>query len=195
MFSDALALAAMKLIFKNIRAVCNNLEDAVAREAMMLGATQAGMAFSNASVALVHGMSRPLGAHFHVPHGLSNAMLLPAVTAFSLPAAPARYADCARQMEMVPADTDDASANRVLLEELLRLNEDLEVPCPSEYGIGRGEYMDLLPTMAEQAIASGSPGNNPLIPSIDDIVDLYQQVYCPIQSRVAVTRAVSSGGR
>ena len=49
---------------------------------MMLGATQAGMAFCNASVALVHGMSRPIGAHFHVPYGLSNAMLLPAVTRF-----------------------------------------------------------------------------------------------------------------
>ena len=53
----------------------------------MLAANQAGIAFSNASVALVHGMSRPIGAHFHVPHGLSNAMLLPAVTAFSLPKA------------------------------------------------------------------------------------------------------------
>ena len=51
---------------------------------MMLGATQAGMAFCNSSVALVHGMSRPIGAHFHVPHGLSNAMLLPAVTRYGL---------------------------------------------------------------------------------------------------------------
>ena len=51
----------------------------------MLGATEAGLAFSNSSVALVHGMSRPIGAHFHVPHGLSNAMLLPAITRFSVP--------------------------------------------------------------------------------------------------------------
>ena len=64
----------------------------------MLGATTAGMAFSNASVALVHGMSRPIGAFFHVPHGLSNAMLLPEITAFSAPAALERYADCARAM-------------------------------------------------------------------------------------------------
>jgi alcohol dehydrogenase class IV len=195
MFSDALALAAMKLIFKNIRAACDNPENATAREAMMLGATQAGMAFSNASVALVHGMSRPLGAHFQVPHGLSNAMLLPAITAFSLPAAPARYADCARQMGMVPADTDDENANRVLLEELQRLNEDLNVPCPSEYGISCERYMDLLPAMAEQAIASGSPGNNPRVPSIDEIVDLYQQVYSRIETRTDAIRTLSAGGR
>src|SRR3546814_8268542 len=56
-------------------------------------ATQAGIAFSNASVALVHGMSRPIGAHFHVPHGLSNAMLLPTVTRWSLDAALDRYAE------------------------------------------------------------------------------------------------------
>ena len=61
----------------------------------MLGSTLAGVAFSNASVALVHGMSRLIGAFFHVPHGLSNAMLLPGVTEYSIPAAPERYADCA----------------------------------------------------------------------------------------------------
>ena len=75
------AIAAMKLIAPNLREAYHNGENQ-AREAMMLGATLAGIAFSNASVALVHGMSRPIGAFFHVPHGLSNAMLLPAVTEF-----------------------------------------------------------------------------------------------------------------
>ena len=79
-FSDALAVSAMALIGQHIRTAYAEPRNAAAREAMMLGATQAGLAFSNASVALVHGMSRPIGAHFHVPHGLSNAMLLPAIT-------------------------------------------------------------------------------------------------------------------
>lgn len=176
-FSDSLALAAMSLIFKNIRTACDEPDNASAREAMMLGATQAGMAFSNASVALVHGMSRPIGAHFHVPHGLSNAMLLPAITAFSLPAATARYSVCAQQMGMVPADTNDVVATRVLLEELQRLNEDLKVPSPEEFGIDCAEYMALIPTMAEQAIASGSPANNPLVPNTEEIASLYEQIY------------------
>src|SRR3546814_9806674 len=80
-----MALLAMRAIAPNLRRVCSDPMDAAAREAMMLGATQAGIAFSNSSVALVHGMSRPVGAHFHVPHGLSNAMLLPTVTAWSAP--------------------------------------------------------------------------------------------------------------
>src|SRR6185312_4627569 len=70
-FTDGLAKSAMGLIAHHIRNACAEPDNRAAREAMMLGATTAGMAFSNASVALVHGMSRPIGAFFHVPHGLS----------------------------------------------------------------------------------------------------------------------------
>jgi alcohol dehydrogenase class IV len=191
-FSDSLALSAMKLIYENIRIVCEHPDNAQAREAMMLGATQAGMAFSNASVALVHGMSRPIGANFHVPHGLSNAMLLPAITEFSVPAAEARYGDCARQMGVVPAGTNDVTANRILLAELKRLNEDLAVPSPADYGIDRETYMDLLPLMAEQALDSGSPGNNPRVPTTDEIIELYQQVYGRVESTVLPPRVVQN---
>jgi alcohol dehydrogenase class IV len=192
-FSDALSLAAMQSLYANIRTVCQDPENGPAREAMMLGSTQAGMAFSNASVALVHGMSRPIGANFHVPHGLSNAMLLPAVTAFSVHSAESRYADCARQMGMVPAGTHDVVANRILIEELQRLNEDLRVPSPMEYGIDYQAYTDLMPAMAEQALASGSPANNPVIPDRDQIVELYKSVYAssttvsPVQSLSCVS--------
>ena len=103
-FSDALAESAMRLIGANLRTAFHEPRNAQARAAMMLGATQAGLAFSNASVALVHGMSRPIGAHFHVPHGLSNAMLLPAVTRFSLQAALPRYAQAARLAGFAGAD-------------------------------------------------------------------------------------------
>src|SRR5438132_10827118 len=91
---DGLAKNAMGLIAPHIRTACAEPDNRAARQAMMLGATTAGMAFSNASVCLVHGMGRPIGAFFHVPHGLSNAMLLPEITAFSVPAAPDRYACC-----------------------------------------------------------------------------------------------------
>ena len=104
-FSDAQALAALRAIGPNLRAAFGDGSDRRAREAMMIGATLAGLAFSNASVALVHGMSRPIGAAFHVPHGMSNAMLLPAVTEFGLATAPERYAACARAMG-VAADAD-----------------------------------------------------------------------------------------
>ena len=87
----------------------------------MMAATMAGIAFSNASVALVHGMSRPIGVFFHVPHGLSNAMLLPAVTAFSADAAAERYADCARAMGVAgAADSTRPCAIKKLVDGLYR---------------------------------------------------------------------------
>jgi len=176
-FTDGLAKNAMGLIARHIRNACAEPENHAAREAMMLGATTAGMAFSNASVCLVHGMSRPIGAFFHVPHGLSNAMLLPEITAFSVPAALDRYADCARAMGIAAEGEGNQSAVARLLDELRLLNHDLQVPTPQAYGIPAARYEELLPVMASQALASGSPGNNPRVPTSDEIIDLYRRVY------------------
>src|SRR6266480_3184197 len=176
-FTDGLAKNAMGLIARHIRTACAEPGNRAAREAMMLGATTAGMAFSNSSVALVHGMSRPIGAFFHVPHGLSNAMLLPEITAWSAPAALERYADCARAMGVAEEGEGSQSAVARLLDELRRLNEDLQVPNPQTYGIDQARYEELLPVMASQALASGSPANNPRVPTADEIIDLYRRVY------------------
>ena len=176
-FTDGVAKSAMALIAKHIRTACHEPGNAQAREAMMLGATQAGMAFSNSSVCLVHGMSRPIGAFFHVPHGLSNAMLLPEITAFSAPAALERYADCARAMGVAAEGEGNQSAVARLLDELRALNADLKVPSPRDYGIDARRYEELMPVMASQALASGSPGNNPRVPTQDEIIELYKRVY------------------
>jgi alcohol dehydrogenase class IV len=176
-FTDGLGRSAMALIARHIRTACREPQNRSAREAMMLGATQAGMAFSNASVCLVHGMSRPIGAFFHVPHGLSNAMLLPAITAFSAPAALERYADCARAMGIAGEGEGNQSAIARLLDELRALNDDLEVPTPKSYGIDAARYEELLPVMASQALASGSPANNPRVPTADEIIELYRGVF------------------
>lgn len=176
-FSDALALAAMQSISKHLRRAYADGDDGDAREAMMLASTQAGMAFSNSSVALVHGMSRPIGGHFHVAHGLSNAMLLPAVTRFSVESAIERYADCARAMGIVGAAVADRDAADELVTELERLCADVEVPTPQSYGIDEKDWEARLPTMAEQALASGSPQNNPRVPTRDEIVALYREIY------------------
>jgi len=176
-FTDGVAKSAMALIAKHIRTACHDPHSAKAREAMMLGATQAGMAFSNSSVCLVHGMSRPIGAFFHVPHGLSNAMLLPEITAFSASAALERYADCARAMGVATEDEGNQSAVARLLDELRALNADLKVPSPRDYGIDAQRYAELMPVMASQALASGSPGNNPRVPTQDEIIELYKRIY------------------
>lgn len=176
-FSDALALSAMALIGRHLRTAYAEPRNATAREGMMLGATQAGLAFSNASVALVHGMSRPIGAHFHVPHGLSNAMLLPAVTRYSIDGAAARYATASRTIGFAGAGDDDAAACAKLVDGLAALNRDLDVPSPRAYGIAEADWNGRMSLMAEQALASGSPGNNPRVPDAAAIVGLYREVW------------------
>jgi alcohol dehydrogenase class IV len=176
-FADAFALTAMKTIWAELPAAFHEPRNRRARERMMLAATQAGMAFSNASVALVHGMSRPIGAHFHVPHGLSNAMLLPAVTAFSVKAAEGRYAECARTVGVADSSEPDGEAVERLVECLFVRNQELDVPSPKKFGIAEDRYFSLIPTMAEQALASGSPLNNPRIPTSKEIEEIYRQIW------------------
>ena len=177
LFSDAQALAAMQLIAPNLRRAFNNPEDKDAREKLMMGATLAGIAFSSSSVALVHGMSRPIGALFHVPHGLSNAILLPQVTAYSMQGNSQRYAQCAQAMGVAHTDDNPELACEKLLRELVQLNADLQVPTLAQFGINKQQYFDSCNVMAEQAIASGSPANNPRIPSNDELVSLYESMW------------------
>lgn len=176
-FTDGLAADVMRAVVRWLPVAWSNPGDHAAREAMMLAATRGGMAFANASVTLIHGMSRPIGAHFHVPHGMSNAMLLPTVTAWSVTGAPARYAEAAKIMGFAPADAADHAALSALVAGLEQLCRDLEVPTPASYGIAEQAWFERIPTMAEQALASGSPGNNPRIPNAREIADLYREVW------------------
>ena len=89
----------------------------------------------------------------------------------------ARYAACARAMGVAPEGEGDQGAVERLLAELVSLNDDLDVPGPEEYGLDAARWEALIPTMAEQALASGSPGNNPLVPNAEEIAALYRQVW------------------
>ena len=177
LFSDTQAISAMKLIAPYIRRAYNNGEDREAREKLMTGATLAGIAFSNSSVALVHGMSRPIGAFFHVPHGLSNAMILPTVTEFSISGASKKYSECAKAIGVANFDDGIDESNKKLLKELKQLNIDLEVPSLSEFGVNKTSFFQNIDTMATQALASGSPNNNPLVPSQNELVKLYKKLW------------------
>jgi alcohol dehydrogenase class IV len=176
-FTDSVALTAMRAIYQNVRTACAQPDNREAREAMMLAATQGGIAFANASVTLIHGMSRPIGALFHVPHGLSNAMLLPEVTAWSVGSAADRYAQSARYMGIARSTDDDAAACEKLVAGLRQLTVDLAVPGPAEFGIAESDWFGSLELMAQQALDSGSPANNPRIPEAADIVSLYERVW------------------
>lgn len=176
--SDPLALQCVALVAQHLETAWREPSNRMAREGMMLAATLGGMAFSNSSVALVHGMSRPIGAIFHVPHGLSNAVLLPTVTRFSFAGAPERYAAIAKTMRLCPVDASTEKAGEALVAGLEQLNVRLKVPRLRECrGVEHAKFENLITKMADDALASGSPQNNPVVPTAEQIVSLYREAF------------------
>ena len=176
--TDVLALDAIAVIARSLPGAWANGKDLEARDRMMWAQLQAGLAFSNSSVALVHGMARPLGAHFHVPHGLANAMLLPAVMRFSVPAAVTRYAAIARALgvaeEAGEPEAELALRGAAAVDTFVR---SLKIPTLAGYGIDQTHFQRVLPRMAEDAIASGSPANNPRTATAEEISALYKEAF------------------
>lgn len=175
--TDMIALSAMELIVQNIEAAYEDGENLTAREAMSLGSLQAGMAFSNASVCLVHGMSRPIGALFHVPHGYSNAMLLPAVLEFSKDACIDRLADLGRIFSPEKTNLSNEEAAELAVKAVKRLCLNLNIPNLKGWGIDESAFNQAVSKMTEDALASGSPANNPRVPNREELETLYHTCF------------------
>lgn len=173
--SDALALSAIKRIMRYLPQVYRDGSNFNARREMSIASLQAGICINNSSVTLIHGMSRPIGARFHVPHGMSNAMLLNVCLSDMEMAARHNLARIATYLRIQSVDEIDASEKFV--EEVEKLVERLEVPTMSQYGINRDEYMAAVDEMSFEAIMSGSPSHAPREYTADDIRDIYIRAY------------------
>jgi alcohol dehydrogenase class IV len=172
--TDGLALTAVRRLAWSLPVAIAEPNNQAARSDAAIGALEAGLAFSNASVALVHGMSRPLGAVFGVPHGMANAMLLPTVMAYSADAATQRYRQIAAVLD---TGFKVAASDPLGVDAVARLCQTLGIPGLGAYGIPRDELERTAAKMATDALASGSPGNNPRIPEPAEIVELYRSAY------------------
>lgn len=113
-YSDLLAIAALQTLDRHLQTAIHHGDDLIAREQMLFGAMLAGQAFANAPVAAVHALAYPLGGHFHVSHGLSNALVLVAVMRFNLPQAASLYAQLYRALEPLAEGDEYALANRLI---------------------------------------------------------------------------------
>ncbi|PKU53484.1 MULTISPECIES: iron-containing alcohol dehydrogenase [Lysinibacillus] len=176
-YSNVLALSAMELIVNNILKVYEQGDDVDAREAMSLGSMQAGLSFSNASVALVHGMSRPIGALFHVPHGISNAMLLPAVLDYSKEACIDRLADLGQFFNKTKESYSQEELAQLAITSIKVMCRHMKIGNLKHWGIEEQAFYNVIPKMAEDALASGSPSNNPKIPTKEELMELYKIAY------------------
>lgn len=174
--TQTFALSAIKKIMENIQLAYENGDNLEAREQMSLAALEAGLAFSNASVTLIHGMSRPIGAMFHVPHGISNAMLLPAVLDFTRDEAIQSLAEIGHFLHPENKGTDEELAD-LFIREVKMMCQRLAIPNLKEWGIEEAEFEAVLEKMAADAIDSGSPNNNPKVPSCTEVMELYRVCY------------------
>ena len=176
--TDPIAAASIDKVQRYLRRAWTDPADLEAREGMANAALQGGLAFTNSSVCLVHGMSRPLGVAFHLPHGLSNAVLLPTVTRFSWKGGVERYGDVARTMDLASDKTSDEYACEALVDCLDTLNNELEVPRLRDCCGGNIEkFRATLPKMATDALESGSPQNNPKVPKAGEIMELFDSAW------------------
>lgn len=173
--SDLFALSAIRRIGASLRRAYRQPDDRPARAAMSLAALEAGIAFCNASVALVHGLARPLGAHFGVPHGLANAVLLAPVCRFTAPAAPERFRDVAAALGVVPAGAAPEEGAPAASGAVSQLCADLDVPSLRQLGVTPDRLEAVVYQMAADALDSGSPANNPRPATADEIVALYRE--------------------
>lgn len=175
--TNDLAISAVKRIFKNLPIVYKEPKNIQARAEMSLAALEAGVAFNNASVTVIHGMSRPIGALFHIPHGLSNAMLLNECFRFALDGAYDRFADLGRAIKAAHRSDDDKTAAENFLKACEKICKICEVPTLEKYGVEKEKFFEAMDKMADDAIASGSPANTIKKITKKDIINIYKNLW------------------
>ncbi|MCJ8140863.1 iron-containing alcohol dehydrogenase [Falsirhodobacter halotolerans] len=172
--SDVFAREALKLLSANLIAACENGQDRAAREAMLLGANLAGQAFSNSPVGAVHALAYPLGGHYHVPHGLSNALMLGPVLRFNMAAAAPLYAELA-DVVLAPSEEGVQARSVAFVDHMGSLMDRSGAPRRLR---DVKVTQDSLPTLAQDAMKQTRLlGNNPVEVTEADALDLYTQAF------------------
>lgn len=175
--TDTLAVSAVKRIMKYLPIAYKEPDNSLAREQMSIAALEAGICINNSSVTIVHGMSRPIGALFHVPHGMSNAMLLKECLSFAVSGAYEKFANLGRETGVASDSDSDKTAAEKFIDSLQNICDVCEIPTLEQYGIDRDEYYSKISKMATDAVASGSPANTVKEVTVDDCIEIYKKLY------------------
>lgn len=175
--TDTLAVSAVKGIMKYLPIAYREPDNSLAREQMSIAALEAGICINNSSVTIVHGMSRPIGALFHVPHGMSNAMLLKECLSFAVSGAYEKFANLGRETGVASDSDSDETAAEKFIDSLQSICDVCEIPTLEQYGIDRDEYYSKISKMATDAVASGSPANTVKEVTVDDCIEIYKKLY------------------
>ena len=170
--TDILAFRAMELVYHNIRTAYANGNNLPARSSMMEGSLLAGMAFANAGVTAVHAFAYPIGAEFHIPHGVANTLMLPHVMRFNLLGNLSKFADISEAFDLSIEGMDELQTAEMFVEAIERLAKDLRVPKNlSEFGISEKD----VPVLAEGVMkVTRLLANNPRVVNLEDAVEIYK---------------------
>ena len=171
--SDMFEIEAIRMISRNLPTAVAEPSNAVARDAMAVAQYVAGMAFSNVGLGLVHGMAHPLGSLFDIPHGVANALLLPTIMEWNMPACLDKYPAIAEAMGVDISDMTREEAAQAACDAVKALSIKVGIPQHlSEIGIKESD----IDTLSEQAIADVCTPGNPRDVAIEDIKALYAKV-------------------
>lgn len=173
--SDNLAINALQLLSRNIRTAVHEGSNLQARENMLLGACLAGQAFANAPVGAVHALAYPLGGHYHIPHGLSNSLVLPCVMEFNAAEASVLYAELAEVVIGHPVDGGAEAKTAALIASLRQLIDDVALPATLHKAGVSDSDLEMLArdAMLQQRLLV----NNPREVAYDDALGIYQAAY------------------
>lgn len=171
MQTEALAIGAIKVISANLRQAVANSGNREAAGNMLMAANLAGIAFGNSRLGIVHAMALPLGAFFHIPHGIANTVLLPHGLEYNLIATPQKYIDIAAAMGEVTQGMPAMDAAQKAIESVKKLASD--IGAPENLG-SLGVKSDMIPQMAVDTMKSSHIPANPRRISQDDVEELYR---------------------
>lgn len=171
--SDMFEIEAVKMIAKNLPTAVEHPKDAEARDAMAVAQYVAGMAFSNVGLGLVHGMAHPMGSLFDIPHGVANALLLPTIMEWNMPACIEKYGNIARAMGVDTEGMTAEEAAQAACDAVKALSIKVGIPQHlTEIGITAED----IPALAAQALADVCTPGNPKDVTLEDITALYTKV-------------------
>lgn len=171
--TDLFALEAIRLVSSSLIPAIEHPDDLTLRYRTMLGSFYAGLAFSNASLGLVHAMAHSLGGYLDIPHGESNSILISRVVEFNFEAAQEKYAAIGEAFGVAMSGMTASEKKRALLEALAGIRTALHVDIPlSELGVKPGDIADL----ADKAMKDPCLATNPRVPEQKEIEALYEQL-------------------
>lgn len=175
--TDVFAISAVKRIFKNLPIAYKDGSNKEAREQMSIAAFEAGVCINNSTVTIVHGMSRPIGALFHVPHGISNAMLIKECLSYVISGTPERFAALAVAMGVADESMDIETQASKFTDGIDILCKACEIPTLEEYGIEKDKFIEAIDKMAGDAMDSGSPSNTRMDVNKEDLIEIYKRLW------------------